>query len=165
MSYDQLAAAYAPNRQINPALLERLLALTKPGQSSTILEVGCGTGSLTEAMARQAGHVIALDVDPTVAAIAQSQLRPFANVEVINTDVLANKHRLNAQVTDRIRAARAKHLGRLLLERIDGTPPLVPGCLVSSGPPAGHESGGWACAGWPSTCRMTTCSCEPAVRT
>jgi 16S rRNA (adenine1518-N6/adenine1519-N6)-dimethyltransferase len=80
-----------------------------------VLEVGCGTGSLTEAMALQAGHVIAVDLDPAVARIAESQLADFSNVEIINADILANKHRINAQVTDRIRAARAKHLGRLLL--------------------------------------------------
>jgi 16S rRNA (adenine1518-N6/adenine1519-N6)-dimethyltransferase len=80
-----------------------------------VLEVGCGTGSLTEAMALKAGHVIAVDLDPTVTRIAESQLANCSNVEIINADILANKHRINAQVLDRIQAVRAVHRGRLLL--------------------------------------------------
>jgi len=80
-----------------------------------VLEVGCGTGSLTEAMALQAGHVIAVDLDPTVARIAQSKLADCSNVEIINADILANKHRINAQVLNRIQEARARHAGRFLL--------------------------------------------------
>lgn len=96
--------------------LARLLVnCPKISADDVVLEVGCGTGSLTEAMAQQAGYVIAVDVDPTVAQIAQAQLSGFANVEVINTDILANKHRLSPDVTDRIKVARAKHLGRFLL--------------------------------------------------
>jgi len=80
-----------------------------------VLEVGCGTGSITEALAAQAGHVIAVDLDPIVARIAEAQLADCSNVEVINTDILATKHRINAQITGRIGIARAKHSGRLLL--------------------------------------------------
>lgn len=80
-----------------------------------ILEVGCGTGSLTEALALQAGHVIAVELDPVTAQIAQAQLADCHNAEIINADILASKHRIAPPVLDRIRAARDKYPGRFLL--------------------------------------------------
>ena len=96
-------------------LLRLLVNCPQIRPDDVVLEVGCGTGSITEALAVQAGYVIAVDLDPIVARIAQAQLADCSNVEIINTDILATKHRINAQVTDRIEAARAIHSGRLLL--------------------------------------------------
>jgi 16S rRNA (adenine1518-N6/adenine1519-N6)-dimethyltransferase len=80
-----------------------------------VLEVGCGTGSLTEALVDEAGHVVAVDLDTTVFSIAQAQLADADNVTLLNCDVLKNKHTLNPMVTDAIRMARRRHDGRLLL--------------------------------------------------
>jgi 16S rRNA (adenine1518-N6/adenine1519-N6)-dimethyltransferase len=96
-------------------LLRLLVDCPQIRPDDVVLEVGCGTGSITEALAVQAAHVIAVDLDPIVARIAQAQLADYSNVEIINTDILATKHRISAQVTDRIGAARARYSGRLLL--------------------------------------------------
>jgi 16S rRNA (adenine1518-N6/adenine1519-N6)-dimethyltransferase len=83
--------------------------------SDIVLEVGCGTGSLTEALVEKAGMVIAVELDRTLAEIAKSQLINANNLELINTDVLKSKHTINPAVTDALEIARKKHSGRVLL--------------------------------------------------
>ena len=80
-----------------------------------VLEVGCGTGSLTEGLAERAGYCIAVEVDDTLAKIAKDQLAGKDNVEVINTDILESKHTISGVVTKAIEQARKKHGGRLML--------------------------------------------------
>jgi len=80
-----------------------------------VLEVGCGTGSMTQALAEKAARVIAVESDRSLASIAASQTAGNKNVELINCDVLAGKHRLNARVWRAVEAARLRRSGRLLL--------------------------------------------------
>ena len=67
-----------------------------------VLEVGCGTGSLTEGLAERAAYCIAVEVDDTLAKIAQQQLTGKDNVVVINTDILESKHKINGAVIEAI---------------------------------------------------------------
>jgi 16S rRNA (adenine1518-N6/adenine1519-N6)-dimethyltransferase len=80
-----------------------------------VLEVGCGTGSLTEGLAEKAGYCIAVEVDDTLAKIAQGQLAQKDNVTVINTDILEGKHKISDTVVKAVEQARKKHGPRLLL--------------------------------------------------
>ena len=80
-----------------------------------VLEVGCGTGSLTEGLAERAGFCIAVEVDDTLAKIAKDQLAEKENVTVINTDILESKHTISGTVIEAIGQARKQHSGRLLL--------------------------------------------------
>ncbi len=80
-----------------------------------VLEVGCGTGSLTEGLAEKAGYCIAVEVDDTLAKIAQGRLAQKDNVTVINTDILEGKHKISDTVVKAIEQARKKHGPRLLL--------------------------------------------------
>jgi 16S rRNA (adenine1518-N6/adenine1519-N6)-dimethyltransferase len=80
-----------------------------------VLEAGCGTGSLTEALIEKAGKVIAVELDRALAEIAKNRLAEHGNVEVINTDILEKKSALNNTVTNALEAARKKYHGRILL--------------------------------------------------
>ncbi|MBL7154816.1 MAG: ribosomal RNA small subunit methyltransferase A [Phycisphaerae bacterium] len=80
-----------------------------------VLEVGCGTGSLTEGLAERAGKVVAVELDRAVAEIARTQLANAENVEIINGDVLQSKHAIRAVVADALVLARKSCSGRTLL--------------------------------------------------
>ncbi len=79
------------------------------------LEVGCGTGTMTEFIREQAGHVIAVDLDPDVASIAAEQLKDFPNVTLFNTDILAGKHHISDEVLNAITEARKTYAQDFLL--------------------------------------------------
>ncbi len=80
-----------------------------------VLEVGCGTGSLTEALAEHAKKIVAVELDQTLAKIAKKHTENKKNVEIIRADILDNKHTINSAVTEAIKLARNRNTGRLLL--------------------------------------------------
>lgn len=104
------SAGVVPNRRfgqhflVDLNLLRLVVDAAQIGPQDVVLEVGCGTGSMTAALAERAGHVVAVEVDPTLAAIARSQLAGADNVEFIEGDVLSSKGNFNPAVVEAIRA-------------------------------------------------------------
>jgi 16S rRNA (adenine1518-N6/adenine1519-N6)-dimethyltransferase len=96
-------------------LMRLLVDAANIGSSDIVLEVGCGTGSLTEALAWRAGVVIAVEIDTALAEIAKRELKDFGNVEIINTDILKSKTTISPVVTDALALTRKKYPGRILL--------------------------------------------------
>jgi len=96
-------------------LMRLLVDSANINSNDIVLEVGCGTGSLTEALARRAGIVIAVEIDSTLAEIAKSELKNFDNIQIINTDILRNKSTISRIVTNAMTLAREKCPGRILL--------------------------------------------------
>lgn len=80
-----------------------------------VLEVGSGTGSMTEAIAERAGKLITVEYDNALARIVTAQLKPFANVTLFNMDVLENKNAIHKEILDAITHARNEFGGRFLL--------------------------------------------------
>ena len=96
-------------------LMRLLVDSANISNNDIVLEVGCGTGSLTEALIEKAGMVIAVELDRTLAEIAQNRLANAENIELINTDILENKNTLSHTVTSALESAREKYHGRILL--------------------------------------------------
>jgi 16S rRNA (adenine1518-N6/adenine1519-N6)-dimethyltransferase len=84
-------------------------------KDDVVLEVGCGTGSMTEALAEKAGRIIAVELDKNLSEIASIQLAKSENVKVINTDILESKNTLSQTVTKTLDLAGRKYPGRMLL--------------------------------------------------
>jgi len=115
------AAGVAPNRRLGQHflvdlnLLRLLVEAAQIGPRDVVLEIGTGTGSLTEALAERAGQVVTVELDRTLAGIAQARLAGAENVQLLHTDVLSGKGSLAPVVTEAVTSARARLGGRLLL--------------------------------------------------
>ena len=115
------SAGVAPNRRLGQHFLVdlnlmRLLAdSAQIGSRDAVLEIGAGTGSLTEALAEEAGQVISVELDRTLAGITQSRLGGVENVQIINADVLSGKATIAPAVMDAVTRAQARLGGRILL--------------------------------------------------
>jgi 16S rRNA (adenine1518-N6/adenine1519-N6)-dimethyltransferase len=115
------SAGVRPNKRfgqhflIDLNLMRLLIDTADIQKDDVVLEVGCGTGSLTEAITEKAGFCVAVEIDEVLANIARTQLAGRTNVEIITDDVLENKFTINPVVIDALNRARALHKGRLLL--------------------------------------------------
>jgi ubiquinone/menaquinone biosynthesis C-methylase UbiE len=81
-SYDR-DGEYVVGRPILRAIEKRLLEEHCLGD---VVELGCGTGYFTKAIARNAGHVVATDLSDEMLEVARTRLREFYNVTVQKAD-------------------------------------------------------------------------------
>ena len=95
-SVRKLLARYAihPRKRLGQSFLEdmniirRIVALAEPAGNETIVEIGAGLGFMTEELAKKAGRVIAIEVDPRLVAVLRERFIGQGRVEVLQTDVL-----------------------------------------------------------------------------
>ncbi len=69
-------------------ILEKIVAMADIGNDGTVVEIGAGTGVLTELIAGAARRVLAVEVDPRMTEILEERFRDRGNVEIIHRDVL-----------------------------------------------------------------------------
>lgn len=70
-------------------ILERIVAAAELTPHDVVLEIGAGLGTLTERLARDAGHVVGVELDQRLIPVLQSTLSTFDNVTLIQGDILA----------------------------------------------------------------------------
>ena len=71
---------------LEPAWVDKLLALMAPAPHDTFLEIGAGRGALTLALAARAARLVAVEIDPRLAA--ELKARAPAPVAVVQADFL-----------------------------------------------------------------------------
>ncbi|MCD8285600.1 MAG: 16S rRNA (adenine(1518)-N(6)/adenine(1519)-N(6))-dimethyltransferase, partial [Clostridia bacterium] len=69
-------------------LLDAIVSLAGVTEEDTVLEIGCGAGTLTRALAQKAKKVITYEVDRSLEPIIRTTLMPYPNVQVIYQDFL-----------------------------------------------------------------------------
>jgi 16S rRNA (adenine1518-N6/adenine1519-N6)-dimethyltransferase len=115
------SAGVKPNKRlgqnflIDLNLMRLLIGAAHISHDDIVIEVGCGTGSFTEGLAKAAGQVIAVEYDKKLADIAADQLKSAPNVTIINADILENKNTICHEVTAAVEKARARFGGRCRL--------------------------------------------------
>jgi len=69
-------------------LLKRMVSYAELSLEDTVLEVGAGLGFLTEILAEECGHVIAVEVDPRLVNILKRRLSNRRNLSILKGDIL-----------------------------------------------------------------------------
>ncbi|MBC8099820.1 MAG: ribosomal RNA small subunit methyltransferase A [Armatimonadetes bacterium] len=72
----------------DPNALEKIVASAELMPTDTVVEIGAGTGLLTERLAQAAGRVIAIELDERLQPVLEGQLSMYRNVTLVFEDVL-----------------------------------------------------------------------------
>src|SRR5947209_5791331 len=86
---------FGQNFMIDGNLVRLVAEAGQVGPTDLVIEVGPGTGTLTEELLARAGQVIAVEIDRDLAAVLRSRLGDRPNFRLIEADALASKHALN----------------------------------------------------------------------
>ena len=78
----RLGQHFLVDREVLDAIVDAL----DPGPESEVLEIGCGLGTLTGALALRARRVVAIDIDPACVAGTEITQRTHPNVTVVQAD-------------------------------------------------------------------------------
>jgi 16S rRNA (adenine1518-N6/adenine1519-N6)-dimethyltransferase len=73
---------------IDTNILRNIVEAGEVSERTTVIEVGPGIGALTEQLAKQAGKVIAFEIDDRLLPVLADTLSPYDNIEIIHEDIL-----------------------------------------------------------------------------
>ncbi len=77
------------NFLVNPAILGKIVTAAELTPDDVVLEVGAGLGTMTEQLVRDAGHVVAVELDQRLIPVLQDVLAGLNNVTLVQGDILA----------------------------------------------------------------------------
>lgn len=80
-----------------------------------VLEVGSGTGSLTQAIAERCGRLITVEYDAVLAKVARTQIAQFSHAILFNKDILENKNTIQHDIIAELQKAKEALGGRFVL--------------------------------------------------
>ncbi len=119
---------FGQNFLVDKNLMTKLLELARLSGSETVLEVGPGTGSLTEELLSRTRRVVAVEIDRGLCKQLQQRLGDHKHLVLIRGDVLASKHAISSEVLHAV-GSQAVVVANLPYNIAS---PFVAECLVSS---------------------------------
>lgn len=103
---------------VDPNLVEAIVRAAEVDAGDCLLEIGTGTGILTDALAGLAGRVVTCDIDGRLQEITRG-LRPWPpSVVFLHADILSGKHALNPDVIGRWHAEAGSDLRRRVVANL-----------------------------------------------
>ncbi len=93
---------WGQNFLIDQNLLQFIIKTAELSRNDVVLEIGTGTGSLTRMLAKNAGHVFAVEMDRRLFEIMEETLKDYNNVTTFNKDILKSKHHINPKIVEDI---------------------------------------------------------------
>ena len=79
---------FGQNFLIDTNVLEKIIDEADISKDDCVLEIGPGIGTMTQYLAENAGHVIAVEIDKALIPILGDTLSEYDNVDIINEDIL-----------------------------------------------------------------------------
>ena len=79
---------FGQNFLIDTHVLEKIISAAGITKNDCVLEIGPGIGTMTQYLAENAGHVVAVEIDRNLIPILKETLAVYDNVTVINEDIL-----------------------------------------------------------------------------
>lgn len=93
---------FGQNFMIDQNLVRLVAEAGEIASSDCVIEVGPGTGTLTEELVTRAGKVVVVEIDRNLASLVRQRFESNPNFAIIEGDALAGKHQLNAQLVEAI---------------------------------------------------------------
>ena len=79
---------FGQNFLIDTHVLEKIISAAGITKNDCVLEIGPGIGTMTQYLAENAGHVVAVEIDRNLIPILKETRADYDNVNVINEDIL-----------------------------------------------------------------------------
>ena len=79
---------FGQNFLIDTHVLEKIISAAGITKNDCVLEIGPGIGTMTQYLAENAGHVVAVEIDRNLIPILKETLADYDNVTVTNEDIL-----------------------------------------------------------------------------
>jgi 16S rRNA (adenine1518-N6/adenine1519-N6)-dimethyltransferase len=98
---------FGQNFMIDQNLVRVVAEAGMLSRDDLVIEVGPGTGTLTEELLERAGRVVAVEIDRDLAALLRQRFADRANFTLIEGDALAGKHALNPELLGAVRSQKA----------------------------------------------------------
>ena len=101
-------AGVRPNKRlgqhflIDGNLMRRLAASAELEAADLVLEVGAGTGGLTDLLVGQARQVVSVELDEGLFALLEERFRESQGLTLLHGDILESKHRIMSEVAGAI---------------------------------------------------------------
>lgn len=96
------------NFLIDPQIVDRIIESLKLDKQDTVLEIGAGTGILTEKLAQKAKKVTGIEIDRKLCEILEGELKKYANLRIFCEDItqifsdIPQKKRFNQLQSDKV---------------------------------------------------------------
>jgi 16S rRNA (adenine1518-N6/adenine1519-N6)-dimethyltransferase len=95
---------FGQNFMIDQNLVRLVAEAGNISSDDIVIEIGPGTGTLTEELLARAGKVIAVEIDRNLTELLRDKFAANEKFELIEGDALAGKHALNADIHAALRA-------------------------------------------------------------
>ena len=76
------------NFLVDEQIVNQIVAAAELAAEDTVLEVGPGIGTLTQALAETGAHVVAVELDRRLLPVLGKTLAGYDNIDIINEDIL-----------------------------------------------------------------------------
>ena len=85
---------------IDGNLMRQLVAWAELDSDDLVLEVGGGTGGLTDLLVRRAGRVVCVEIDRGLQILLSRRFEGADTLTLVGGDILESKHRIRPEVAD-----------------------------------------------------------------